>query len=82
MNANLKKTGTHLLVIIGFILVSLFYFSPILYPSLTGTSQLSITNYSKNIMRTDRLPSSDFIDSGNLRGSVSLLQQNLGFSFI
>ena len=30
MNANLKKTGTHLLVIIGFILVSLFYFSPIL----------------------------------------------------
>jgi hypothetical protein len=56
------------------------YFSPILYPSLTGTSQLSITNYSKNIMRTDRLPSSDYIDSDNLRGSVSLLQQNLGFA--
>ena len=56
------------------------YFSPILYPSLTGTSQLSITGYSKNIMRTDRLPSSDYIDSGNLRGNVSLLQQNLGFS--
>lgn len=30
MNFNLKKTGVHLLVIIGFILVSLFYFSPIL----------------------------------------------------
>jgi len=30
MNFNLKKTGAHLLVIIGFILVSLFYFSPIL----------------------------------------------------
>jgi hypothetical protein len=57
------------------------YFSPILYPSLTGTTnQLSITEYSKNIMRTDRLPSSDYIDSGNLRGNVSLLQQNLGFS--
>jgi len=56
------------------------YFSPILYPSLTGTSQLNITNYSKNIMRTDRLPSSDYIDSGNLRGNVSLLQQNLGFA--
>lgn len=56
------------------------YFSPILYPSLTGTSQLNITGYSKNVMRTDRLPSSDYIDSGNLSGSVSLLQQNLGFS--
>ena len=56
------------------------YFSPILYPTLTGTSKLSITNFSKNIMRTDRLPSSDYIDSGNLNGSVSLLQQNLGFA--
>ena len=56
------------------------YFSPILYPSLTGNNQLSITNHSKNIMRTDRLPSSDYIDSGNLDGSVSLLQQNLGFA--
>ena len=56
------------------------YFSPILYPSLTGLTQLNITNNAKNIMRTDRLPSSDFIDSGNLRGSVSLLQQNLGFA--
>jgi hypothetical protein len=57
------------------------YFSPILYPSLTGTTQLSISESSKVIMRTDRLPSSDFIDNGdNLNGSVSLLQQNLGFS--
>jgi hypothetical protein len=57
-----------------------FYFSPLLYPTLTGTSALNITNYSKNVMRTDRLPSSDFIDSGNLNGNVSLLQENLGFS--
>ena len=56
------------------------YFSPLLYPTLTGTSALNITNYSKNVMRTDRLPSSDYIDSYNLNGSVSLLQQNLGFS--
>jgi len=56
------------------------YFSPILYPTLTGTSALNITNYSKNVMRTDRLPSSDFIDSGNLNGNASLLQENLGFS--
>jgi hypothetical protein len=57
------------------------YYSPILYPYMTGTSQLNITNSSKNIMRTDRLPSSDYIDNdGNLNGSVSLLQQNLGFA--
>jgi hypothetical protein len=57
------------------------YFSPILYPYMTGTTQLSITNSSKVIMRTDRLPSSDFIDNGGvLNGSVSLLQQNLGFA--
>jgi hypothetical protein len=58
------------------------YFSPILYPYMTGfTTQLSITNSSKMVMRTDRLPSSDYIDNNNnLNGSVSLLQQNLGFA--
>jgi hypothetical protein len=56
------------------------YFSPILYPSLIGSSQLNITDSSRNIMRTDRLPSSDYIDSGNLDGNASLLQQNLGFA--
>ena len=30
MNTNLKKSGTHLLVIFGFIIVSLLYFSPVL----------------------------------------------------
>jgi hypothetical protein len=57
-----------------------YYISPILYPTLTGTSSLNITNYSKNIMRTDRLPSSDAIDNGNIKGSVSLLQQNNDFN--
>ena len=58
------------------------YFSPILLPTLTGaTTQLSITNSSKVVMRTDRLPSSDFLDNNNFaEGSVSLLQQNLGFA--
>ena len=57
------------------------YFSPILLPTLTGTSSLNITNSSKVIMRTDRLPSSDFLDNGGVaNGSVSLLQQNLGFA--
>jgi hypothetical protein len=58
------------------------YFSPILYPYMTGTTtQLSITNSSNIIMRTDRLPSSDFFDNNDFaEGSVSLLQQNLGFA--
>lgn len=57
------------------------YFSPILYPSFTGTSMLDMPNSNKIVMRTDRLPSSDFIDdSSNYNGSVSLLQQNLSFS--
>ncbi len=56
------------------------YFSPILYPYMTGSNQLNIVN-KKVVMRTDRLPSSDFIDNNNqLEGSVSLLQQNLGFA--
>ena len=57
-----------------------FYFSPILYSDMTGTTQLSITNSTRNIMRTDRLPSSDEIDTGNILGSVSLLQQNNYFN--
>ena len=58
------------------------YFSPILYPYMTGsTTQLSITNSSKMVMRTDRLPSSDFLDNNDFaEGSVSLLQQNMGFA--
>ena len=30
MNANLKFFGTHILVVLGFVLASLFYFSPVL----------------------------------------------------
>lgn len=57
------------------------YFSPILYPTSTGTSEVNMSNSSKIIMRTDRLPSSDYIDDKEiLTGSVSLLQQNAGFA--
>lgn len=57
-----------------------FYFSPILYPTVTGTSELNITVSTSNVFRTDRLPSSDYLDSLNPNGSNSLLQQNLGFN--
>jgi hypothetical protein len=57
------------------------YFSPILYPDFTGTNETNITNFSKIVMRTDRLPSSDFIDNTvSVTGNVSLLQQNAGFA--
>ena len=54
------------------------YFSPSLLPTFSA-SPLNITT-SQTVMRTDRLPSSDYNDNGgNWNGSVSLLQQNLGF---
>jgi len=54
------------------------YFSPILY---SGIPEVNMTSSSQIIMRTDRLPSSDFIDDKEiLTGSVSLLQQNAGFA--
>jgi hypothetical protein len=56
------------------------YFSPILYPTLTGLNSLSITDSNKPIMRTDRLPSSSYIDTSDVNNNVSLLQQNLGFA--
>ena len=57
------------------------YYSPILYPKFTGTSEVNMSNSSKIIMRSDRLPSSDYLDNKeNPNGSVSLLQQNAGFA--
>ena len=57
------------------------YYSPNLFPRYTGTSQVQITNSSKLVMRTDRLPSSDYTDNKNgWTANVSLLQQNLGFA--
>ena len=57
------------------------YYSPILYPDFTGTTELNISNSNQIIMRTDRLPSSDYIDNlASTNGNVSLLQQNAGFA--
>lgn len=59
------------------------YFSEIFPTNYTYTSVTSsvtgmtINNPTLNIMRTDRLPSSDYIEEG--AASVPLLQQNLGF---
>jgi hypothetical protein len=49
------------------------YYSEI-FPS---TYSMSISNNTLNIMRTDRLPSSDYLQAG--AASQPLLQQNLGF---
>jgi len=57
------------------------YFSPILYSRYIGTNEVNMSSSSQIIMRTDRLPSSDYLDNQeNTNGSVSLLQQNAGFA--
>ena len=48
------------------------------YTSVTSSvTGMTINNPNLNIMRTDRLPSSDYLEEG--AASVPLLQQNLGF---
>lgn len=57
------------------------YFSPILYPNFTGLNETNMSVSTQIVMRTDRLPSSDYLDNNeNPNGSVSLLQQNAGFA--
>jgi hypothetical protein len=51
-----------------------------LYPSFTG-SPMNIVDKTKNIMRTDRLPSSDKLDGYTWELNPSLLQQNNNFIF-
>ena len=41
---------------------------------------IPITNSSKNVMRTDRLPTSDALDGGDWVTNPSILQQNLQFA--
>ena len=57
----------------------LTYFSNVLLPSLTA-NPMSISTSTKNVMRTDRLPSSDVLDGKSWDYNPSLLQQNLGFA--
>ena len=59
--------------------VSSTYYSPNLYPTLTA-SPMSISSKVNNVMRTDRLPSSDYLDSSSWTYNPALLQENLGFS--
>lgn len=71
--------------------VNMFYYAPSLYASFTA-SPLSISSKVNNVMRTDRLPNSDYLDgsswsdgqTGNFFnptvGFAAVLQQNLGFA--
>jgi hypothetical protein len=59
--------------------VTITYNSPSLYPTLLSSPML-ISTKSNNIMRTDRLPSSDYLDSSEWSYNPALLQQNLGFT--
>jgi hypothetical protein len=56
------------------------YYSKTIYQGVPW-SALTISNRTKNILRTDRLPSSDKLDGGNWGNNPSLLQQNLVFNF-
>lgn len=58
--------------------VRITYNSNVLLPSLTA-NPMSITSNILNVMRTDRLPSSDQLDGGSWELNPCLLQQNLGF---
>ena len=55
------------------------YYTKVLYPSLLQ-NPMSITSNTNNVMRTDRLPSSDVLDGFSWDYNPSLLQQNLNFA--
>jgi hypothetical protein len=56
------------------------YFTPNAYPQLTGTP-MSISSKISNVMRTDRLPSSDVLNGSAWTTNPALLQQNNNFTF-
>lgn len=55
------------------------YYSPSLYPTLKS-NPMNMSSKTLNVMRTDRLPSSDFLDGSAWENNAALLQQNLGFT--
>lgn len=57
-----------------------FYYSKTIYSNVSYSS-MTITNNVKNVLRTDRLPSSDQLDGGSWNNNPALLQQNLNFTF-
>jgi len=54
------------------------YYTKALYPTLLSSPML-INNSVNNVMRTDRLPTSDVLDGGSWINNPSILQQNLNF---
>lgn len=56
------------------------YLTPNAYPILTG-SPMSISSKTNNVMRTDRLPSSDALNGSAWTTNPALLQQNNNFVF-
>jgi hypothetical protein len=66
---------------IGYNEIGYKYNSPNLYPALTA-NPLLFSNKNLNVMRTDRLPSSDGLDGLSWNSNnVALLQQNINFRF-
>lgn len=57
----------------------IYYYSPTFRDRFVS-SPMVINDRFSNIFRTDRLPSSDFLDGSDWATNASLLQQNLGFS--
>ena len=57
------------------------YYSFSLLPTVTATNnQINMSNKSRNVLRTDRLPSSDFLDGEDWNSIVPVLQMNRGFT--
>lgn len=66
---------------IGYNEIKYYYDCPSLYPQLVA-NPLQISNKNLNVMRTDRLPSSDSIDALSWEEKyVAVLQQNINFNF-
>ena len=56
----------------------IYYYTQVFLPSFTA-NPMSISSNINNILRTDRLPSSDVLDGGSWTLNPALLQQNLNF---
>lgn len=64
----------------GFINFSYSYFEYSYYSkTFIETNSLNITSSQKNILRTDRLPSSDYLDGSSWDNNPAILQQNNNF---
>jgi hypothetical protein len=59
--------------------VEITYYTNVFLPSFTG-NPMNISTNTLNVMRTDRLPSSDNLDGGTWTLNPALLQQNIGFA--